>query len=212
MSKQAVEGKRLNMFAVNPEDTTVITDPTHPLCDPEGNDYPVNEAMVQSITRGGVRFPAIVWKDGETLIVVDGRQRRKNVIEANERLTTAGKSGEDLILLPVVLFRGTLAEAAQLMEELNEIRRENSPIVRAKRFKRMIERGRSTAEIAAILGKTVQTIDKALSLLDCSEKVQRLVETGEMTQTEALKLTSLPRAAQDSAVVEAKATKSDDRY
>lgn len=205
MSKQAVEGKRLNMFGVKATDTTVIEDPSHPLFDSEGNDYPIDEAMVQSIMRSGVRFPAIVWKDGEDLLIIDGRQRRKNTIEANGRIVEAGK-GEDEILLPVVLFRGTIEEAAQLMEELNELRRENSPLVRARRFQRMIDRGRTPDEIAALLGKSIATINNAIKLLDCSAKVQRLVESGEMTQGDALKLTGLPRAAQDEKVEEAKVT------
>lgn len=201
MGKQALDGKRLNAFGMDPNDVIVVTDPTHPLFDREGNDLPIDEAMIASIVRHGVLKPAIVWKDGENVLLVDGRQRRKNTIEANRR------GADPTILLPVMIFRGTLAEAAELMEELNELRRENSPMVRARRVLRMTQRGRSIPEIAALLGKHPLTIENSLKLLDCSEAIQADVEAGRMSATAAIKLTSLPRAEQDKAVAEMRATK-----
>lgn len=208
MSKQAIDGKRLTIFGVDPNDVTVVTDPSHPLFDKEGNDLPVNEAMVTSILTHGVQLPAIVWRDGDTALLVDGRQRRKNTIAANERKAAKPEGTDKLpILLPVRVFSGTIEEAAELMETLNEIRRENSPMVRARRVLRMTKTGRSTAEVAALLGKSVQTIEKWLALHDCSVKVQTAVEAGELSIGDALGLAKFPRKEQDAALVAAAATK-----
>jgi hypothetical protein len=149
-----------------------------------------------------------VWKDGENVLLLDGRQRRKNTIEANRRKAEKPEGTDKLpILLPVRVFKGTLEEAAELMETLNALRRDDSPMVRARRVLRMQKTGRSTEEIAQLLGKTKQTIEHWLALHDCSAKVQKAVEAGEMTLTAAVKLTSLPRKEQDQALEADKATR-----
>lgn len=197
MGKQALEGKRLTAFAVDPADITVVEDPSHPLFDKEGNSLPLNEGLIKSIMKVGVIVPIVIFKDGEDALVVDGRQRRKNAIEVNRRKVAAG---ELPILVPVMVFKGTMQEAADLMEALNEIRREHNPMTRARKALDMVRAGRAVDDIATLLGKTVQTINNWLKLMDCSEAVQSAVESGQMTATTAISLTNLSRTEQDAAL------------
>lgn len=84
-------GKKLTYGAVGrgdtlnfrPEDLKVITDAKHPLYDARV-ERPVDEAMVLSIMSLGIIEPLVIARDGESVYVVDGRQRRLNAIEANK--------------------------------------------------------------------------------------------------------------------------------
>ena len=86
------EGKT-NLLSFDPAKLKLVTDEKHPLYDPRV-DLPLSDEMVASIMLKGVVKPIIVWKDpesGET-VVVDGRQRVRNAIEANKRLRKRGAS------------------------------------------------------------------------------------------------------------------------
>lgn len=90
MAKTAVEAPRTNAWLFDPEQLKLVTDESHHLYDPRIH-LPIDEAMVKNIMVNGVIEPVIIAKEGQDVIVVDGRQRTKNAIEANKRLTAEGK-------------------------------------------------------------------------------------------------------------------------
>ena len=80
-----------NLLSFAPEKLKVVSDPTHPLFD-ERSTLPIDEMMVRNIQAFGVLEPVIVTRDAETgdVLVVDGRQRVRHALIANERLSAAG--------------------------------------------------------------------------------------------------------------------------
>ena len=65
-----------------PEQLILITDPNHPDYDPRVT-RPINEERVQSILKFGVMVPVKVRKVVDGWVVVDGRGRVKDAVEAN---------------------------------------------------------------------------------------------------------------------------------
>ena len=123
MSKQALNGRRLNAFGMDPMDLTVIghdteDGPDHPLYD-ERVKLPIDDAMVMNIASLGVREPIIVRKNGDAVEVVDGRRRVLHARVANELLA---KKGEPLITVPAMLAKGDACLMEQVAISLNEIR------------------------------------------------------------------------------------------
>lgn len=94
MAKQALEGKRLNAFAMDASDLTIIgldtkDGPEHPLYD-ERIFLPIDEAMVRNIRAFGVIEAINVRKNGPNVEVVDGRQRVRHARIASQRNVEEG--------------------------------------------------------------------------------------------------------------------------
>jgi ParB family transcriptional regulator, chromosome partitioning protein len=180
------------------ESLVLIEDPKHPLYD-ERIHLPIDEAMVLSIMANGIYEPVVVRKNGETgkgapiVEVVDGKQRVKHAREANRRLKAQGK---ELVLVPAVRRRGEDADLFGCMITTNDVRRDDSPLVRARKCARYLALGRSEQQAAVTFGVTTTTIRSWLELLECSKEVQAMVEKGEMPASIAVKLAKLPREEQ----------------
>jgi ParB family chromosome partitioning protein len=92
---QAIAGRRLNAFAVDPDNLIIIgldTDdgPEHPLYD-ERVKLPLDESTVLNIMAIGVKEPVLVRKTDGNPEVVDGRRRTMHAREANRRLRELGE-------------------------------------------------------------------------------------------------------------------------
>jgi len=199
MSKQAIPGKRGNLFSVDPTfpqivgiDTKHKTSKEHPLYDPRIK-LPVDEALVRNIMVYGVIDPVKVCKDGTDVLVVDGRQRVRAAREANKRLK---KEGKEELTVPLVLKRGTDATLFGVMVSANENRQDDGPLTKADKAGRMLDMGKTVEEIAIAFGVTVQAVNNWLALLDVGTDVRNAVEKGAITASAAAKLSSLPREEQ----------------
>lgn len=203
MAKQAIAGaSRLNAFSMNPEDLTVVTDMKNALYD-ERSDKPLDENMVLNIMAYGVKQPVIVRKNGEELEVVDGRQRTRCAIEANKRLKAEGK---ERLKVPVMLARGEDKDMFGIAIFCNEIRSDDTPMVRAKKAQRLIDLGKSIDEAAIVFGVTKAAINQWLALLELAPAVQKAVEAGEVSASAVAPLRSLSREDQIAKLAELRAS------
>jgi ParB family transcriptional regulator, chromosome partitioning protein len=179
---------------VDPTSLVLVTDKTSVLYD-ERVELPIDDKMVRSIMHAGVIEPVIVKKNPETgrLEVVAGRQRTKNNVEANKRLK---KEGREPIPIPIIVKRVSEESSADVMIIENEIRSADTPLGRAAKMRRMLERGRTDADVAVVFGVTTQTVRNTVSILDASAAVRKAVENGTIGAADGYKLAKLEPAEQ----------------
>jgi ParB family chromosome partitioning protein len=173
----------------DPEALVLVTDEKSHLYDSRVLDPP-DEDMVRNIQVYGPAEPVIVEKNTETgkYEVIDGRGRVKACREANKRIRKAG--GEPW-LMPFIVKRLDSGTAAGLMISLNEIRREDSPLNRARKAARMLEHGKTEADVALAFGTSESTIKNLVKLLDAPAAVRNAVESGKITASDGYKLAKL---------------------
>lgn len=178
-----------NVLMFDPAALTIITDPQHPLYDERIN-LPLDEALVLNIMALGVREPVLVWKDPETgeVLIVDGRQRVKHAQEANRRLA---QRGEPTLEVPGVPQKGDIERMGDLMISMNEARRADSYMTRARKMLSFAGRGYSDARLALIFACNEATVRSLLSVLDCTMAVQNAVDAGQINLTHAKALSKL---------------------
>lgn len=196
------------VFAMDPDDLELVEDKDHQLYD-ERVKWPVSERLVLSIMARGVRVPVKVIKDGEDVLVVDGRQRVKAAREANKRLKA---KGDEPVLVRIV--RGdkgeSMEDAALDVLELNEIRQASTLVIKMRHAKRLMAKGHSEEAVARACGITTQTLDGWMKLLAASKEVIEAVEMERVPLTTALKdIVPLARDKQAAAVEKAAARKVD---
>jgi hypothetical protein len=102
---------RADVLKVMPEELVLITDKGHALFDPSAL-APPDDRIVRSIIAKGYLQACQVIRDGDRLVVVDGRTRCIAGREANRQLKAAGKPP---IPMPVTIRRDSEAEAADVM-------------------------------------------------------------------------------------------------
>ena len=178
-------GKHRDMIMIDP--SLLEVEP-----DPQRDEIPIDEAMVQSILAHGVEEPLLVRRNGDKLRVVAGRRRRVHAIEASKRQPR----GSDAICVPVILVNG---DEASIMEKaiIENFHRENpSPLGTAKAMQRLIDLGRDKKRLAMIFNCTEQTVTNTLQVLDLAPVVQRAVESKKVAVTVARELHKLPREEQ----------------
>ncbi|MBV6304909.1 hypothetical protein KVP10_08415 [Candidimonas humi] len=189
-----------NVLMFDPSALKVIDDPTHPLYD-ERIHLPLDEAMVLNIMALGVREPILVWKDPETgdVLIVDGRQRVAHALDANRRLMARG---EPPIQVPGIPQRGTIERMGDIMISMNEARRGDAPLVRARKMAAFMERGYTEDRLAVIFACSEQSVRNTLTLLDCTQAVQSAAEAGQIRMTHVKALAKLDPAEQRTKIQE----------
>lgn len=180
-----------NVLFFEPEKLTLVTDEKSALYD-ERVHLEVDESLVLSIIAQGIIEPVVVRKNPESgaTEVVAGRQRVKAAIEANRRLKKQGS--KQVIHVPATVRRGAGDEASfDVMVAENEVRKADSPLVRANKMRRAIERGRTEAQIATIFGCSVATVKNLLGTLEASAPVRKALEAGTIAASDAYRLSKL---------------------
>lgn len=208
MAKNSVDAYgasgKTNVLMFEPEKLHLVSDRNHPLYD-ERIHLPIDEAMVLNIMDQGVIEPLVIWKDPETghTCVVDGRQRVAHTMEANKRLA---KKGEPLLFVPAVVRKvKSVIRAAEAMISANEIRRNDTPLGRAKKMADAMERGHDEAHLSVMFGVGIPTVRATLALLDATQDVKDAVESGTVTVTQARQLVDMPPQAQRETVQQLRA-------
>lgn len=201
MSKQALEGKRLNAFGYDPDDLVIVgldtsDGPEHPLFD-ERAKLPVSEAFVKNVCVHGVLEPVLVRKDGGRVLVVAGRQRVKAARAANVLLRD---EGSEAIEVPVMLRRGGDAVMAGVMISENEVRCADELATKLKKLERLVAQGWHEDDLAVAFGVSAQTVRSWLSLTEASKEVKTAVSAGLLSATAGAKIAALPRSDQAGAV------------
>lgn len=184
MGKQALKGRRRQAFMLAPEDLTLVTDRKHPLYD-ERVHLPLDEGMIASIMAIGVKVAIKVRKNGPLVEVVEGRQRVKNAQEANVRLKA---SGLPTVLIACEVERGSDAFLASMSIALNEIRRPDDPLTRAKKMQRLLDMGQSPDQVGLAFGLSAAAVKHNLGLLELAPPVQKAVAAGELGPTRAVRI------------------------
>lgn len=195
----AFDAKRSNIFFLDPEEITIITDKNHPLYDPRV-ELPLKEPTIRSMMNRGVIQPVTIRKDGEQAIAVDGRRRVLHAREANRRLKADGATP---IGVPVKQWRGDDVNAYEVAIELNEHREADSLLAKARKANVLLQRGRNEDQVGDVFGVSATTISAWTKLLDLHPRVQTAVEQGRISATVAVqKLGTLPRDEQAKALEE----------
>lgn len=178
-----------DMLLFDPEELVLVTDEKSDLYDDRVQWEP-SEALILNVAHYGILEPVIVRKNPETgkTEVVDGRQRVRACRAANKILK---KRGEELHRVPAVVRRGDAGSTIGVMISANEQRAEDTPLNRARKASRMLERGKSEEEVGIALGVSVATVKNLLKLLDAPAAVRHAVESGKITTTDAYKLARL---------------------
>lgn len=210
MAKQALEGKRLNAFGVDPDGIVIIgldtkDGPGHPLYDKRVA-LPLNEAMVLNIMVHGVLEAVLVRKettlDGEEIVVcVAGRQRIRCAREANRRLRA---EGAEPILVPCMVRRGSDAGVMGVMISENEIRQEDAMESKLNKLERYLATGKTEQDAAIAFGVSTATIKNWLAVLESDPALREAVDAGHLSHTAAANVAKLPRAEQAKVAKEAK--------
>lgn len=190
---------RTDLHWYDPNDLTVVVDPTHPLFDERAN-MPISSAYVDSIKMLGVLEPVLARvngqdDEGKTIVeIMEGRQRVRCTRVANDELV---KEGKDPHRVPVILKKYDGNTAMDVMIAGNEIRTQDGPLVRARKLGRYIDRGRTIKEAMIAFGiKSEATVKGLLTLLDLHEDVQKHIDKGVIGVGLARKLALFPREQQ----------------
>lgn len=205
MGKQALDGVRLNAFAMDPEALVIIgldTDdgPEHPLHDVRIK-LVLDEPLIRNIMVYGVLEPVLVTKVGDRPCVVDGRQRVRASREASKRLVAEGK---EPLRVPVMVVRGDDATLFGVAVSANENRTDDGPMEKAKKTQRFLSMGKTEKEAAVAFGVTVQTIGNWMKLFSLDGSVRKAVANGELSASAAIQWADLSVEKQREALVELK--------
>jgi ParB family chromosome partitioning protein len=190
---------RTNAYNFDPNDLVLVTDKKHPLYDARIN-LPLDEALVRNISVNGVIEPVVVTKEGDKVLVVDGRQRVRAAVEANKRLE---KEGKEPLKVTCVLRRGSESDLFGVAISANENRQDDTPLGRAHKCQRLMNMGRTEEEAAIAFGVTAQCIKQWMKVLECSPAVRKAVEEGKIAATAAAQLADLDSDAQEAALANA---------
>ena len=177
---------------VAPEELVLVTDKKNRLYDARVLDEP-SEEMILNIMFYGPIEPVIVVKNTETgkYEVADGRTRVKATREANKRIK---KRGGEPWPMPFIVKRVDDGTAVGLMVSLNEQRRADTALNRARKAAQMIEHGKTEEEVGVAFGLSVASVKNLIALLDAPAVVRHAVEAGKISTTDGYKLAKLEPA------------------
>jgi ParB family transcriptional regulator, chromosome partitioning protein len=149
------DASRSNIYNVDPANLVLVTDKKHALYD-ERVHLPIDEGMVKSIIAKGVIQPITIRKNGTLFEVVQGRQRVKNSIEANKRITADGGTP---IKVPAVIRNEGDAAAAGTNNVTNYVLQSDDVITKAEKANDARMRfGKSDADLSVEFNVTINTI------------------------------------------------------
>jgi ParB-like chromosome segregation protein Spo0J len=196
--KSALDATRGNLFYMDPDDLILVggdgpndvprTPEVAHLYDPRV-EWPVNEAMVQSIMEFGVTQPIIVVKLGERAGVDDGRQRTKNCREANRRLKAAGREPHAISL---IIKKGDPSKLLGISLTSNYLRFNDTAAETAEKIEQYIDTGKTEEQAAVVFGMTSSNIKQLRRINDLAPTVLKMVRSGKLNASAALQLVDLP--------------------
>jgi len=184
---------------ISPQDVYIYgldteeNNPESPFYD-ERISLPIDPNKVKNVLALGVHVPLLLKKAKKgdcaeipsgSLVAVDGRQRIRWAREANVLLEA---QGEPPILLKYELETGSDAEIEAVSVATNAAREEDSLMVRARKAKRLCDRGYTVAQVAVHSATSAQTVRNWLKVIELPKVLQTEIDKGSVTMTAALKL------------------------
>lgn len=199
-SADKIDLTRRSAYACDPWEATIIGIDTphkrgeHPLRDTDERLFgPLDEARVLNMMEYGVLDPVKVRREGDMLVVVDGRQRVRHAREANERLKVQGKP---TLSLPILFRSGDDKRLVGEMVSQNAQRLEDTVLCKAEKAQQMLDYGGSIQDVALAYGVTDTAVRGWLRLLSADKSVRDAVTKGKIGATAATKLAGLDRDKQ----------------
>jgi len=192
MGNSAINAKRGDVFKLEPERLTLVTDKNHPLYDPRVENEP-SESMIANIAMHGVLQPIVVRKNGEAIEVVAGRGRTKAALEVNRRFAAEGKPP---LLIPAIVRGGSDVDLFGVLISENEIRREDSVINKGEKARKLLNMGYTPQQIAVVFGVTRQAVEQWLAVDELPTPIKEAVGNGEVSATAALQMSGHSREEQ----------------
>lgn len=197
-SKQAVEGKRINAFGMDPDTLIIIgldteDGPEHPLYDKRIK-LPLDDNMVKNVKTFGVKETIIVTKDADRVLVVDGRQRVRWARTANELIRNEG--GEP-IFVPALVERGDEKKLYGTMISTNEVRQDDDVLTKAEKAAKFIGMGHTVDEAAVVFGVTKRAVEIWMQILDLSAAVKKAIAAGKLSASAAKEFSGLSKEEQE---------------
>lgn len=132
----------------------------------------------------------------------DRKDKRYKLLIGRRRFFALNARGEVKIPAVVTELEGAEAEAASLFENL--IRKDLSPLEKARMVKRLVDSNNlGIAGASAKYGLPKSTISEWLSILTLPPELQDNIEKGRITTYEAIKIARSPKSTQDKLVAAA---------
>ncbi len=129
----------------------------------------------------------------------DNASKRYKLLIGRRRFLSLSAKGSREIPAVVTELEGAEAEAASLFENL--IRKDLSPLEKAKMVKKLVDSTESgITGVSKKYGLSKSTVSEWLSILTLAEPLQRAIESGEITMYEAIQIARKPKAIQEKLV------------
>jgi ParB family chromosome partitioning protein len=163
---EGILGRGRDQYRVDPREI-IIKEGWNPRFDFDGE----NE-LVNSIIENGVRNPITVKKDkDDNLILLDGERRLRASLKAIEM-------GADLKAIPAYIERSSIPDTEALILGLiaNDGKR-LLPVEEAYSFKKLVNWGYTTQEVATKIGRTAGFVEGRLLILDGSKETQEAINS-----------------------------------
>jgi ParB family transcriptional regulator, chromosome partitioning protein len=125
----------------------------------------------------------------------DKESKRYKLLIGRRRFLALSDKGEKEISAVITELEGAEAEAASLFENL--VRKDLSPIEKAKMVKKLVDSTKSgISGVSKKYGLPKSTVSEWLSILSLSKEIQERVEKGEITSYEAIQIARKPKSIQ----------------
>lgn len=153
-----------------------------------GGQWLVEDAcLALNIASSRIHEPVLVTRDGDDVIVVDGRRR---VVAARVADVMRRAQGGQGVEVPVIVVKGAPGALAGIMGACNELRRANSPLARAEVAYRIASQvggsnGDAIAQVALSMGVTTQTARSWIALGELPADLRSRIGQGKLTMTKA---------------------------
>lgn len=198
--KNALPGKRGNFFELDPNELTLVVDPSHKLFD-ERVFLDLEEEKILAAMEHGVGGVIEVVKEDDRLLVVSGRQRTKYLREANKRLAEQGLPPKTLRAVLLRSSEGprkapsTIDMTGAMIRE-NALRTDLTPLQKGSLASRLIDllkqEGRTDQEAledaSKQFGVTVQRIKDWTKVDSFAPEVKQAIEDRKISADSALKV------------------------
>jgi ParB family chromosome partitioning protein len=126
----------------------------------------------------------------------DNASKRYKLLIGRRRYLALSNKGEKEIPAIISNLKGAEAEAASLFENL--IRKDLSPLEKARMVKRLVDSSKSGITGVSIrYGLPKSTISEWLSILTLPEQLQEKIANGEITSYEAIQIARKPKEIQE---------------
>lgn len=164
-------------------------------------DEELSKEWLKDIRTHGVREPVHGYKNGDEVVLLDGRRRVRAARVIYDEQVKADTPEHLRIAIPVVLHKGQPSELFKVNVG-SESKKARTPTQQALLMQKAMNYGADVKDIAAAFEMTEQTVRNTLLLLQGSTDVLKALEDKTLSFRVAIKMVDLPREEQQKTVAE----------